>query len=77
MTRPPIEPHLRRRLSEERTVVGSLFQVDKGKDFFCSLSAPGDDALAILEHGNVYATGYGPSPDDAVWAAHKELWKGL
>jgi len=77
MARPEIEPHLRRRLTDERTVIGSLFQVDKGKDFFCSLYAPGESAAAVLDHGSVYATGYGASPDDAVWAAHREMWKGM
>ena len=77
MARPEIEPHLRRRLIEEKVVVGSLFQVDKGKDFFCSLYAPGEGVGPILEHGSIYATGYGVTADDAVWDAHAKLWGGL
>lgn len=77
MARPEIEPHLRQRLTKERTVIGSLFQVDKGKDFFCSLYAPGEGAEAILSHESIYATGYGVTADDAVWAAHAALWGGL
>lgn len=78
MPRPNLEPHLQRRLTEEKTVIGSLFQVDKGKDFFCSLYAPGTNpAQTILDHGSLYATGMGLTPEDAVYEARAKLWGGL
>lgn len=77
MARPEIEPHLRRRLTEEKTVVGSLFHVSNKEGYFCTLYAPGEGVLAVLDHGSLYATGYGETPDDAVWAAHGNLWGGL
>lgn len=77
MAKPPIEPHLRRRLIEERTVVGSLFQTEDRKDFFCALYAPGDTRDVILADGSIYAVGYGATSDDAVWAAHRSMWRGL
>lgn len=77
MPRPEIEPHLRRRLIEEQTVVGSLFQLEAGKEFFCSLYAPGDSISVILADGSIYATGTGDTADDAVWAARSKLWGDL
>lgn len=77
MPRPNLEPHLQRRLIEEKTVIGSLFQVSNKEGFFCSLYAPGEGVVAILDHGSLYATGYGSSPEDAVCEARAKLWGGL
>jgi len=77
MSRPAIQDHLQRRLTDEKIVIGSLFQIDKGKQFFCSLYAPGENIEAVLNHDSLYATGRGETPDDAVWAAHNQLWGDL
>lgn len=80
MPRPEIEPHLRRLLTDEATVIGSLFQIsEKGTGpFFCSLYAPGEKAAQmVLCEGICYAIGEGPSPEDAVYEARGKLWGGL
>lgn len=78
MPRPTIEPHLLRLLTDEMTVIGSLFQVDPGKPFFCSLYAPGTrPAEVVLSHGAVYAYAEGPTPEDAIHEARRKLWGGL
>lgn len=80
MPRPEIEPHLRRLLTDEATVIGSLFQIsEKGiGPFFCSLYAPGDNpAKTVLSDGVCYAAAEGPTPEDAIHEARSKLWGGL
>lgn len=77
MPRPKLEPHLRTLLTNERTVIGSLFQISGREGFYCSLYAPGDSVAAVLDHGSLYGYGYGDNAEDAVYAARDKLWKGL
>ena len=78
MPRPNLEPHLRRTLIDEHTIIGALFSVDgKENNWFCSLYAPGDSIIVVLEHDSLYAYAEGPTPEDAVFEARKKLWKGL
>lgn len=77
MSRPKIEPHLSVLLTNERTVIGSLFQIEPGKPYYCSLVAPGDSVVAILEPDTLYAWAEGPTPEDAIYSAREKLWKGL
>lgn len=77
MPRPSIELHLRRLLTSENIVIGSLFQIDRGKPFFCSLYAPGDSVAVVLNHDSLYAHAEGDTPEDAIYAAREKLWKGL
>jgi hypothetical protein len=79
MARPPLEPHLRRLLTDEKTEIMSLFQVNKNESgpFFCSMSAPVETISDLLAHGNCYAYAEGPTPEDAVHTARQKLWNGL
>lgn len=78
MARPSIEPHLQRLLTSEKIFVGSLFTLGKGdSEYFCSLYAPGDSALVVLEPSSLYAWAIGDTAEDAIYAAREGLWKGL
>lgn len=80
MAAPPIQPHLRRLLKTERTVIVTLFRtIDRGGEpcYTCALKAPADSRSDTLDHGMIYALSCGNNPDDAVHAARQELWKGL
>jgi len=78
MPRPALEPHLRRLLTDEAIVIGSLFQTAEGKPFFCSLYAPGTNvAHCVLSPDSVYAYAEGPTAEDAVYEARKKLWGDL
>lgn len=77
MPRPKLEPHLRMLLTKERIVIGSLFEVSSKEGYYCSLYAPGDSIVAVLDEGALYAYEYGLTPEDAIYAAREKLWKGL
>ena len=77
MSRPKLEPHLSRLLTEEATIIMSLFQVSGREGFHCSLSAPSFRIGDTLQDGQVYAVGWGDTAEDAVYEARDKMWKGL
>lgn len=71
-----IEPHLLRLLTNESVFIGALFEVNPGK-WFTSLYSPDLGAASVLNPSGLYATGEGPTADDAIHAARDQLWNGL
>ena len=76
MSRPKLEPHMRRFLNEESLHIGSLFEFKPGS-WACSLYFPDIGIASVLNRDCIYAHMEGDTPEAAILAAHRKMWNGL